>query len=121
VYELVFSHLLTPSADPFDEYPYAKLVAHHRSRSEPEYELRDTGVFKDQRYFDVFTEYAKASENDICIRIVVANRSPTESSLLHLLPTLWFRNSWVWSCPPEDMEQVIGSSVRWSHQRFWTD
>jgi hypothetical protein len=98
--------MLISCVDPFAEYPYAKLVSHGRSRNEPEFELRDTGVFKDQRYFDVFAEYAKASDNDILIRLTIANRSPTETSVLHLVPTLWFRNSWSWSCPPEDRKAV---------------
>src|SRR5205085_8966341 len=79
------------------EFPYARLVEenHRRSRQEPEFELTDTGVFDDARYFDVFAEYAKASPNDLLIRLTVANRGP-EAARLHLLPTLWFRNSWSW-------------------------
>ena len=76
-------------------YPYADLVETNRSRSrdEMEYELLDTGVFDDDRYFDVFIEYAKASPEDILIRITAENRGPDDSRL-HLLPTLWFRNTW---------------------------
>ena len=66
-----------------------------RGSSEPEFELLDTGVFDDDRYFDVFAEYAKAAPDDILIRITVANRGP-EAATLHLLPTLWFRNTWSW-------------------------
>ena len=55
----------------------------------------DTGIFEDHRYFDVFTEYAKAGPEDICIRITAANRGPDEATL-HLLPTVWFRNTWSW-------------------------
>jgi len=58
-----------------------------------EYELLDTGVFNEDRYFDVFVEYAKDSQEDILIRITAANRGP-EAAELHLLPTLWFRNDW---------------------------
>ena len=76
-------------------YPYADLVEtnHRRSRDEFEYELLDTGVFNDDRYFDVFVEYAKAGPEDILVRITAANRGP-EAAELHLLPTLWFRNDW---------------------------
>ena len=76
-------------------YPYSDLVDtnRHRSRNEFEYELLDTGVFNDDRYFDVFVEYAKAGPEDILIRITAANRGPDPAEL-HLLPTLWFRNCW---------------------------
>src|ERR671922_1110493 len=78
-------------------YPYLNLVetSRRRSRQDFEYELLDTGIFDSQRYFDVFVEYAKASPEDICIRIEVCNRGP-EPAPLHLLPTLWFRNTWSW-------------------------
>jgi hypothetical protein len=66
-----------------------------RSREEPEYELLDTGVFANDRYFDVFVEYAKESPEDVLIRITVHNRGP-EAARLRLLPTLWFRNTWSW-------------------------
>jgi Glycosyl hydrolase family 63 C-terminal domain len=76
-------------------YPYADLVETNRSRNrnEMEYELLDTGVFNDDRYFDVFVEYAKADPEDILVKITTANRGP-EAAELHLLPTLWFRNDW---------------------------
>ncbi len=76
-------------------YPYADLVDtnRRRSRNEFEYELLDTGVFNDDRYFDVFVEYAKAGPEDILVRITAANRGPDPAEL-HLLPTLWFRNDW---------------------------
>src|SRR5215831_18278024 len=76
-------------------YPYADLVEtnRRRSRTEMEYELLDTGVFNDNRYFDVFVEYAKESPEDILIKITACNRGPEEAEL-HLLPTLWFRNDW---------------------------
>jgi mannosylglycerate hydrolase MGH1-like protein len=78
-------------------FPYDDLVAtsRRRSRSELEYELLDTGVFNDDRYFDVFVEYAKATPEDILIQISVVNRGPEPASL-HVLPTLWFRNTWTW-------------------------
>jgi hypothetical protein len=76
-------------------YPYSDLVEtnRRRSRAESEYELIDTGVFNEDRYFDVFVEYAKAGPEDILVRITAANRGP-EAAELHLLPTLWFRNDW---------------------------
>ncbi len=76
-------------------YPYADLVEtnRRRSRNEMEYELLDTGVFNEDRYFDVFVEYAKASPEDILIQITACNRGPEEAEL-HVLPTLWFRNDW---------------------------
>ena len=78
-------------------FPYAGLVAENRrrGRSEPEYELIDTGVFAENRYFDVVVEYAKSGPEDILIRITAANRGPA-SAPLHILPTLWFRNTWAW-------------------------
>jgi hypothetical protein len=82
---------------PQAEYPYGRLVEENRRRGkhEPEFELLDTGVFDDNRYFDVFVEYAKAGIEDICIRLTVANRGP-EAARVRLLPTLWFRNTWSW-------------------------
>ncbi len=76
-------------------YPYGDLVEtnRRRSRTEAEYELLDTGVFNEDRYFDVFVEYAKAAPEDLLIQITVANRGP-EAAELHVLPTLWFRNDW---------------------------
>jgi hypothetical protein len=89
-------------------YPYGDLVetSRSRSRNEFEYELLDTGVFDDDRYFDVFVEYAKASPDDILIQIMIHNRGP-DAAELHVLPTLWFRNEWSW----------IGSSDRPSLER----
>jgi hypothetical protein len=82
---------------PHAEFPYARLVAENRRRgpSEPELELVDTGVFERGRYFDVVAEYAKAGSDDILLRVTVSNRGP-EAATLHLLPTLWFRNTWSW-------------------------
>jgi hypothetical protein len=78
-------------------FPYESLVRVNRERGklEPEYELLDTGVFDDDRYFDVVAEYAKADEDDVLVRITMANRGP-EAATLHLLPTVWFRNTWSW-------------------------
>src|SRR5712691_7823615 len=82
---------------PQAEFPYARLVEENRRRDKraPEFELLDTGVFDDNRYFDVFVEYAKAAPEDILIRIQVINRGPDEAQV-SLLPTLWFRNTWSW-------------------------
>jgi hypothetical protein len=79
-------------------FPYEQLVAENRSRGrgQGEFELADTGVFDDNRYFDVFVEYAKAAAEDILVRIKVANRGPAAATL-HLLPTVWFRNTWSWT------------------------
>jgi len=78
-------------------FPYADLVETNsrRTRNDMEYELLDTGVFNGDRYFDVFVEYAKAGPEDILVKITAFNRGP-EAAELHLLPTLWFRNSWSW-------------------------
>jgi len=78
-------------------FPYGELVAENRRRSaaEPEYELTDTGIFDGNRFFDIFVEYAKAEPEDILIRITAVNRGP-DPAPLHLLPTLWFRNTWSW-------------------------
>jgi Glycosyl hydrolase family 63 C-terminal domain len=82
---------------PQPAFPYAKLLAENRKRGkdQSEYELLDTGVFNENRYFDVFVEYAKANVEDILIRITVENRGP-ETARLRLLPTVWFRNTWSW-------------------------
>jgi mannosylglycerate hydrolase MGH1-like protein len=82
---------------PQREFPYRDLLETNRGRSreELEYELVDTGIFDDDRYFDVFLEYAKEGPEDVLIRVSVHNRGK-EAARLHLLPTLWFRNSWSW-------------------------
>ena len=86
---------------PQSAYPYDQLVAANqgRSRNELEYELLDTGLFDQDRYFDVFVEYAKASPEDVLIQISVHNRGP-EPATLHVLPTVWFRNVWSWGGNP---------------------
>lgn len=80
---------------PQQEFPYQKLIDENRKRSrkDPEYELTDTGIFDENRYFDVFVEYAKAEPDDILIRINVFNRADEAADIV-LLPTLWFRNTW---------------------------
>ncbi|HEX3728506.1 MAG TPA: hypothetical protein VHV47_01790 [Opitutaceae bacterium] len=90
---------------PQDAFPYERLLAENRSRGrdQPEFELLDTGIFDGNRYFDIGIEYAKAGPNDFCIQVTVANRG-TEAATLHLLPTLWFRNTWSWGCRHEGCE-----------------
>ena len=82
---------------PQAEFPYTRLVEEnrHRGRDQPEFELMDTGVFDQDRYFDVFIEYAKAAPDDLLIQIDVVNRGP-EPAELTVLPTVWFRNTWSW-------------------------
>src|SRR5262245_8383318 len=88
-------------------FPYDQLVKTNqtRSRHDFEYELIDTGVFDDNRYFDVFVEYAKASPDDLLMEITVWNRGP-EPATLHVLPTVWFRNTWSWG------EDAVRPSLR---------
>jgi hypothetical protein len=83
---------------PHAEFPYADLVAVNgaRGKSEPEYELLDTGIFDEDRYFDVEVEYAKAAPEDILLQVTVHNRGPDDATL-HVLPTLWFRHTWSWA------------------------
>src|SRR5262245_55345444 len=100
-------------------FPYSDLVLTNRKRTrlEREYELLDTGVFDDDRYFDVFVEYAKAGPEEILIRISAWNRG-AEAAILHLLPTLWFRNTWSWSrtTPPRPtLAQHGAQAVAASH------
>ncbi len=86
-------------------FPYDQLVRENarRTRLDPEYEILDTGVFDQDKYFDVFVEYAKNAPDDILIRITVCNRGP-DAATIHLLPTLWARNSWIWGCLHEGCE-----------------
>ncbi len=102
---------------PHAAFPYANLVdtSRGRSRNEFEYELLDTGVFDDNRYFDVFVEYAKESPEDILIRITMHNRGP-EAAELHVLPTLWFRNQWSWAGETDRPSlQRVGNAVKAVH------
>jgi hypothetical protein len=106
---------------PQQEFPYRDLVETNRcrTREELEYELLDTGVFDTDRYFDVFVEYAKADPEDMLIRITVHNRGP-ETAQLHLLPTLWFRNTWSWEkeAAKPALRQVADGTVVASHERL---
>ncbi len=83
---------------PQAEFPYGSLVDENRNRGKlaREFELLDTGIFEDDRYFDVFVEYAKAGVEDILIKLTIANRGPEEARI-NVLPTVWFRNTWSWS------------------------
>ncbi len=91
------SHMKMLYKYPQQAFPYGDLVETNRGRgrTEPEYELLDTGIFAEDRYFDVCVEYAKAAPDDILVRLRATNRGP-EGAELHLLPTLWFRNTWSW-------------------------
>jgi hypothetical protein len=103
---------------PQSAYPYSDLVEtnRRRGRHESEYELLDTGVFDQDRYFDVFVEYAKASPEDILILITVCNRGP-EPATLHVLPTVWFRNLWSWGgqLSRPVLQQAAGGVIAVSH------
>ncbi len=110
---------------PQQEFPYRDLVEtnRRRSREDLEYELIDTGVFEHDRYFDVFVEYAKADPEDVLIRISVHNRGP-EAAELHLLPTLWFRNTWSWmnGATKPELKEVERGTIVASHSQLgeWT-
>jgi hypothetical protein len=103
---------------PQQRYPYDELVRVNRQRSnqEPEYELLDTGVFDHDQYFDITAEYAKASPEDICIRIHITNRG-AQSASIALLPTLWFRNTWSWTgqLPPGEITKDWDHGIRMKH------
>jgi hypothetical protein len=114
---------------PQAEFPYKALLEENRrrGRGQPEFELYDTGVFRENRYFDIFTEYAKGSDEDIFIRITAWNRGP-DPATLHLLPTLWFRNTWSWgsdlrrpvirrATPVEGILSV--ESQHWQYGKRW--
>jgi len=106
---------------PQQAFPYSDLIETNRGRSreEFEYELLDTGIFDQDRYFDVFVEYAKGDPEDVLIQISVHNRGP-ETAELHLLPTLWFRNTWSWDqeAAKPAMRQVEKGSVLASHAKL---
>src|SRR5271154_1682861 len=98
---------------PQNPYPYSDLIEtnRRRGRNDGEYELLDTGIFSEDRYFDVFAEYAKAAPGDILIQISVCNRGP-EAAAVHVLPTLWFRNTWSWwpDQPKPSLREVKGDA-----------
>jgi hypothetical protein len=108
---------------PQREFPYRDLVQTNgrRSREDFEYELLDTGVFDDDRYFDVFVEYAKGEPEDVLVRITVHNRGP-EAARLRVLPTLWFRNTWSWGIDDRkpSLRQTATNSIEASHHELGT-
>ncbi len=99
---------------PQAEFPYERLLAENRrrGRGDPEFELLDAGVFAGDRYFDIYVEYAKADVNDILVRITAINRGPDRAPL-HILPTLWFRNTWSWKpgAPKPELAAKCGRSI----------
>jgi len=114
---------------PQAKFPYEQLRRENaaRSKTEPEFELIDTGVFSDNKYFDVFVEYAKADAEDICIKITAHNRAD-EAAPLHILPTVWFRNTWSWSTEAEkpilqeaeiDTENLSAIQLKDELRGFW--
>ncbi len=112
---------------PQREFPYQDLLATNgaRGKTDPEYELIDTGIFDDNRYFDVYVEYAKASPEDLLMQVTVHNRGPEEARL-HVLPTLWFRHTWSWAGGAEHPSLQAytggpgGSAVRAEHSQLGT-
>jgi hypothetical protein len=107
---------------PHAEYPYARLVDENRRRGGGglEFELLDSGVFHEDRYFDVFVEYAKAGPDDICIRIEAYNRGP-DAATLHLLPHLWFRNTWGWGADRRQQPVITRGSTANGWQSLTAD
>jgi len=108
------------------EFPYVRLIEENRGRGKdrPEFELLDTGVFDDDRYFDVFVEYAKVDVDDILIKITVANRGP-EPANIRVLPTIWFRNTWSWGntdARPELHQSASGANpvIELNHSQLGT-
>ena len=103
-------------------FPYADLAEtnHQRGKDTSEYELFDTGAFAKNRYFDIFIEYAKASANDILIRITACNRGP-EAADLHILPTLWFRNTWSWGWEHDEIPRPSLGEMQSQHNVKWIE
>ena len=103
---------------PQAEFPYQRLVEENarRSKDEREFELENAGVFEGDRYFDVFAEYAKASPEDVLIRLTIANRGP-EAATIQVLPTLWFRNTWSWTpgAPKPVIERLNDTALAATH------
>lgn len=109
---------------PHTAFPYQELLQQnlHRNKHQPEFELLDTGIFDENRYFDIYVEYAKADVEDMLICITVHNRGP-EPAPLHVLPTIWFRNDWSWSEgiePPVLQISEDSYSVQIEHQKYGT-
>src|SRR6266699_1240748 len=106
---------------PQAEFPYGRLVEENqrRGKNQAEFELLDTGVFYDNRYFDVFVEYAKADTDDILIKSTIANRGP-ETASLRLLPTVWFRNTWSWgdAAGKPELHAASSSVIELNHDQL---
>jgi hypothetical protein len=105
---------------PHAPYPYAALVEESRKRGkdQPEYELLDTGIFGDDRYFDVFVEYAKADVEDILIAVTLVNRGP-DAARIRLLPTVWFRNTWSWGAhDPRPEMRASSGGIELNHPTY---
>ncbi len=104
---------------PQQKFPYDEIlqVNRQRGRLDPEYEIQDTGVFNDNKYFDVFIEYAKSSAEDILMKITVFNRS-SEPAPIHILPNIWFRNTWDWgySSDKPSIERLTDNSIILEHK-----
>ncbi len=104
---------------PQQEYPYAQLLEENnrRGKMDPEYEIQDTGIFNENKYFDVFIEYAKSSAEDILLKITVFNRGP-EAAAIHVLPNIWFRNTWDWgySSDKPSLERMTDNSMLAQHK-----
>jgi hypothetical protein len=108
---------------PQAEFPYARLVAENRARGmgQPEFELLDSGVFDDDRYFDVYVEYAQAAPGDVLVRITAHNRGDADAPL-HLLPQIWFRNTWSWGGDGERprLAAISAASIEATHAKLGT-
>ena len=106
---------------PQSAFPYEQLLTENgrRGRKDPEYEIQDTGIFDEQKYFDVFIEYAKASPNDILLKITAFNRGP-EAAPLQVLPTFWFRNTWDWGYPnpKPSLERLTDQNIIIEHAQL---
>lgn len=106
---------------PQQEFPYQQLLKENarRTKKDPEFELMDTGIFDNDQYFDVFTEYAKAGPEDILIKITIHNRAKEDASLC-VLPTIWFRNTWVWGRHPYKPSLNVASedSIGIAHEKL---
>jgi Glycosyl hydrolase family 63 C-terminal domain len=109
---------------PQNEFPYVQLIENNRdrSKSDGEFELSDTGIFDENKYFDVFVEYAKADVEDILIKITVANRS-SEAATIHVLPTIWFRNTWSWNAVDSNrpnLKATGGEAIELENDQYGT-
>src|SRR5262249_5542898 len=105
---------------PQAEYPYERLLRENarRSKQEPEFEIIDTGIFDDDRYFDLDIEYAKAGAEDILLRLTIHNRGPEEAAI-HALPQVWFRNSWSWFTTGQKPSlELVGNDVVAEHGKL---